>query len=305
MVQIGVNEYIQLFLAMHFLLHKAFVRFYYFIIVSKNNKIYPYFIDFHLILHQHKEMGKKCIPGLFCIENMTLFLLFILCIVIIYLYYKNIPKNGGRSNKPEVIRASNEFGPINTIGSTTTNGVSDGSILTNGGSAIVLLSTPPLANIGMDPQRIDYQPPSSYMDNITDLRNGVWKGSWAGPFAPSETEATMRQQNKIRNSAIPTRGYAPEYSPIGILSRVSGSGDMILPLMGRQNVTGRSKYQYYTMMTSGSANPPLPVSVNGKSCASEYGCDEISNGDIVYVDGINDTFRATIYENDFFAYVPY
>ena len=77
MVQIGVNEYIQLFLAMHFLLHKAFVRFYYFIIVSKNNKIYPYFIDFHLILHQHKEMGKKCIPGLFCIENMTLFLLIV------------------------------------------------------------------------------------------------------------------------------------------------------------------------------------------------------------------------------------
>ena len=164
------------------------------------------------------------------------------------------------------------------------------------------------------------------LENVANLINNAWElripslfnvdsesggfNSWAGPFAPSEVEATTRQQELIRDLPVPSRRYAGAYSPgayspIGVLTRLSGSGDMILPLMGRQLANGRSRYQYYTMMTSGSANPPLPVSVNGKSCTSEYGCDTISNGDVVYVDGINDTFRATIYENDFFTYVPY
>jgi len=33
-------------------------------------------------------MGKKCIPGVICIENMTLFLLFIIIVLLGYLYYK-------------------------------------------------------------------------------------------------------------------------------------------------------------------------------------------------------------------------
>jgi len=223
-------------------------------------------------------MGKKCIPGLFCIENMTLFLLFIVCIILIYVFYSHVG---------------------NRVSNSSTN-----SILNGGGAAVVMISAPPLANVEMGPQRpmnsqtmLNHTPPT--------IQNGIWNNSWAGPFAPSEVEATIRQQNLIRNSPIPTRGYADAYLPIGVLSRLSGSGDMILPLMGRQISNRRDKYQYYTMMTSGAANPPLPVSVNGKSCTSEYGCDSISNGDVVYVDGINDTFRATIYENDFFTYVPY
>jgi hypothetical protein len=102
-----------------------------------------------------------------------------------------------------------------------------------------------------------------------------------------------------------TQGPITNYSQIGILTRLNGSGDMVLPLMGRQTPVGRGKYQYYTMMPSGNLNTKLPVSVNGKSCTSEYGCDEVSSGDIVYVDGINDTFRATIYESGLFSYIPY
>ena len=36
--------------------------------------------------------SKKCIPGLFCMENMTMFLLFLLIIIVIYMYYTNIVK---------------------------------------------------------------------------------------------------------------------------------------------------------------------------------------------------------------------
>ena len=34
-------------------------------------------------------MGKKCIPGVFCIENMTLFLLFFILIVLVYIYHQS------------------------------------------------------------------------------------------------------------------------------------------------------------------------------------------------------------------------
>jgi hypothetical protein len=79
---------------------------------------------------------------------------------------------------------------------------------------------------------------------------------------------------------------------------------MILPLMGRKHMSGRDKWQFYTISGSGNLNTKLPISVNGKSCTGEYGCDDIYNGDIVYVEGYNDTFKATIYENNQFQYLP-
>ena len=48
----------------------------------------------------------------------------------------------------------------------------------------------------------------------------------------------------------------------------------------------------------------LPVKVKGRNCSGEYGCDEILNGDEVYVEGYNETFKATIYENGLFSYIP-
>ena len=80
---------------------------------------------------------------------------------------------------------------------------------------------------------------------------------------------------------------------------------MILPLMGRRNMAGRDKWQYYTMTNTGNLNTKLPISVSGKNCTSEYGCDEINNGDTIYVEGYRDTFTATIYETGTFSYIPY
>ena len=74
--------------------------------------------------------------------------------------------------------------------------------------------------------------------------------------------------------------------------------------MGRRNMAGRDKWQYYTISNTGNLNTKLPISVNGKSCTSEYGCDIINNGDTVYVEGYKDTFRATVYETSTFQYIP-
>ena len=104
---------------------------------------------------------------------------------------------------------------------------------------------------------------------------------------------------------INTRGPELNYSQMGILTRENGTDDMILPLMGRRSSTGRDKHQYYTMSnTAGNINTKLPVSLKGRSCTSDLGCDEIFNGDSIYVEGYNDTFRATIYENALYKYIP-
>ena len=49
----------------------------------------------------------------------------------------------------------------------------------------------------------------------------------------------------------------------------------------------------------------LPVSHKGKPCINEYGCDNLYNGDSVYVEGYNDAFKATIYDNNVMKYIPF
>lgn len=109
---------------------------------------------------------------------------------------------------------------------------------------------------------------------------------------------------------IRTSSGNTSYQQIGILTKNvrdgRGGDPVILPLMGRNLLNGRDKWQYYTMANSGGMtfNAKLPVSVNGRSCTGEYGCDRVYNGDTVYVEGYEDTFRATIYENATMNYIP-
>jgi hypothetical protein len=49
----------------------------------------------------------------------------------------------------------------------------------------------------------------------------------------------------------------------------------------------------------------LPVSVKGRSALTDYGVDEVFSGDTVYVEGYNDAFKVTIYENDTIKYLPF
>ena len=79
---------------------------------------------------------------------------------------------------------------------------------------------------------------------------------------------------------------------------------MILPLMGKPLFTNRDKWNYYTM-TDKNNMIKLPITYKGKSCTNEYGSDKIYNGDTVYVEGYNDAFKCTIYDNDVMRYIPY
>jgi len=197
----------------------------------------------------------KCIPGLFCIENMTLFLSFVLLVTVTYLYYTTIVKATQQVNRVK---------PITIL------------------APPVQIQPAALATMSSHddrPLQSEYAPPLKYEND----------------YGPRGVPVNIK-----------TRGYEANYSQLGILTRENGHGDMILPLMGRKSTSARDKYQYYTMTNSaGNIHTKLPVSVNGRSCTSDLGCDEIFNGDVVYVEGYKDTFRATIYENALYSYIPW
>lgn len=117
-----------------------------------------------------------------------------------------------------------------------------------------------------------------------------------GFFRPGITHDDGRAIN------IKTRGYDTSYTQVGILTREQGK-ETILPLMGRPLHTNRNKWQYYTMSDKNNS-VKLPVSKNGRSATQEYGVDEVYNGDNVYVEGYNDSFKVTVYDNNLPQYIP-
>jgi hypothetical protein len=126
------------------------------------------------------------------------------------------------------------------------------------------------------------------------------------PYAPPLKDDRVVQSQDIRGGIpinINTRAVDTNYRQVGILKRLNGS-EMVLALMGRPLYVGRDKWQYYTMSDNNNSIK-LPVSFKSRSCTNEYGCDEISNGDTVYVDGIDATFQATLYDNATMRYLPF
>lgn len=119
-------------------------------------------------------------------------------------------------------------------------------------------------------------------------------------------ESKVKHSSELVPINVQTRGTNSEYQQMGILTQNKpGSKDnLILPLMGRRTQTGRDKWQFYSMSNTGHMNSKLPISINGKSCTSEHGCDPIYNSDTVYVEGYNDLFKVTKYENDTLRYLP-
>ena len=102
---------------------------------------------------------------------------------------------------------------------------------------------------------------------------------------------------------ISTRAVDTDYRQVGLLTRMGGP-EMILPLMGRPLYVSRDKWNFYTMSDKNNM-VKLPVSHKGRSCTNEYGCDNLYNGDVVYVEGYNDTFKVTMYDNQVMRYIPY
>ena len=95
------------------------------------------------------------------------------------------------------------------------------------------------------------------------------------------------------------------YRQLGILTPLKGtSKDNVLPLMGRPVFSNRDMWQYYCISNQHN-NVKLPIRVNGKNASNEYGVNKLFGGDVVYVEGANEPYKTTIYENDVIKYLPF
>jgi hypothetical protein len=218
---------------------------------------------------------KKCPPGVICVENYSMFFLVSCLVIIVYLIYTNVSsQNIVVNNKPSEKIVIKDTQRENTQW--------------NGGWFGGLIPSWPYNNfIASDPLLNPYAPPLRDERYFVPGFNGVPPGA-----VPINISTNV--------GAVDTA-----YRQLGILTPLNGSSkDSILPLMGRPLFTNRDKWQYYTTSNQHN-NVKLPVSRAGKSCTNEYGCDKLYNGDTVYIDGVNEAYKITVYDNNTIKYLPF
>jgi len=127
------------------------------------------------------------------------------------------------------------------------------------------------------------------------------------PYQPPLRDERYINFDTNYNNRIPiniqTQSVDTNYRQVGILTRNS-TNETILPLMGRPLFTNRDKWNFYTMNDKNNMIK-LPISFKGKSATNEYGIDNLYNNDNVYVEGYNDTFKVTMYDNQVMRYIPF
>jgi hypothetical protein len=214
---------------------------------------------------------KKCPPGVICVENVTLFLLFIIIFILGFFIYSNT-KQTITVNDRDNITIENKQVPSGNNGNSLFGG---------------------------------FLPSWPY----TNLPKDVLLNPYAAPYR--DERYFVPELNYVPPSAVPINvstnigAVDTTYRQMGIMTPLNGvSKDNILPLMGRPLFTNRDKWQYYTISNQHN-NVKLPVSFKGKSALNDYGVDQIFSGDTVYVEGYNDAFKVTVYENDTIKYLPF
>jgi hypothetical protein len=226
-------------------------------------------------------MTKRCIKGVICVENITMVLCIILALLV-FLFYKT----GG----------ANQIQPGSNI--VVDNGAGTGAFLQS-------LHLPPFAtakpntfftNDEADVLTNPYAPPLKDNALLSGMKMGPSYGGGGGAGGIPINVAT----SAAVNTAYRQIGLLTKATPAG-----SGSDDpVIMPLMGRPLFTSRDKWLFYTISDKNNAMK-LPIIIKGRNALSEIGVDNVYTGDTVYVQGYNDTFRVTLYENSAPQYIPF
>jgi hypothetical protein len=216
---------------------------------------------------------KKCPPGVICIENYSMFFIFICIIIFLYLFYTNLLKQNVIVNNS----------PSEKIVIKDTIRENPGFNSWFGG----IMPSWPYSNLPTDPLLNPYAPP---------LRDERY-------FIPGYPIGSVHSGVVPINISTNIGAVDTPYRQLGIMTATNSKGKVI-PLMGRPLFTNRDKWQYYTNSDQNNSMR-LPISRNGKSCTNEYGCDKLYNGDTVYVEGINEAYKITLYDNNTIKYLPF
>jgi len=203
---------------------------------------------------------KKCPPGVICVENVTLFLLFIIICIVGFFVYTNLKENNDQNKN-----------------------VSEKRVIDKNVNNIIFEQK-------QEPRWLNGL-------SIPYYNQEVLLNPYSTPYRDERYVVPINISTSV--GAVDTN-----YRQIGIMTPLNGtSKDNILALMGRPLFTNRDKWQYYTISNQHN-NIKLPLSFKGKSALNDYGVDQIFSGDTVYVEGYNDAFKVTVYENDTIKYLP-
>lgn len=216
-------------------------------------------------------MNKKCPPGVICIENITLFFIVFTIVIAAYLIYINLKEERSIkvNNNPQIIIKEKETNQ------------------TNGGWGSFGFGLFPRPNYG-----------------YTNLPGDTLMN----PYVPPLRDERYWSPPGMVPINVPTNIGAVDtnYRQVGLLTPIHSKNDKskILPLMGRPLFTNRDKWQYYSLSDQKNS-VKLPVIYKGRNATNEYGVDKIYNGDLIYVQGYNEAFKVTEYENDTIRYLPF
>ena len=210
---------------------------------------------------------KKCPPGVICLENATmLFIIIALGAIALFIWNKQSSQLNGNSR---------------TINQTFMMGEQSHD----------------------SASEIRFRPNVAYNNAPNDVL--------LNPYAPPlRDERYMVSDNTPRrgvpiNVATSIDAVDTEYRQLGLLTPMKGETEgKMLPLMGRPLFVSRDKWQYYTMSEQRNSIK-LPISKNGRSATTEYGVDKLFDGDTVFVEGYNQPFKVTTYDNDVMRYIPF
>jgi hypothetical protein len=220
-------------------------------------------------------MSKRCIKGgVLCVENITLLLFFILGLLV-FLFYR--------------------------LGNTTTTTTTTN---TTNSAPFPMQSLQPKPNTFYTSDSSDvltnpYAPPLK--DNmLISGRGGTAMGAAAAGI-PINVATSSAINTGYRQIGILTKANQAQASNG---SNAHNDSPVILPLMGRPLFTSRDKWMFYTISDKNNSMK-LPIIIKGRNALSEIGVDNVYDGDTVYVQGYNETFRVTLYENSTPQYIPF
>ena len=210
-------------------------------------------------------MTKRCPPGILCIENYTLLFFTLLLLVILYFMYIKYSKNLTRDHNVSCTNCSKKNCSCSS---------------SNHSESVPFLGT-----------------------GYNNRENDVLLNPYSAPSRDDRIYNNSNYNGPKLAVNIQTQSVNTTYRQIGILTRVNGT-ETILPLMGRPLFINKDKWNFYTMNDK-NGMIKLPISFRNKSCTGCQGCDNLYNGDTVYVEGYSDIFRVTIYDNNTMEYIPY
>jgi hypothetical protein len=126
-------------------------------------------------------------------------------------------------------------------------------------------------------------------------RNTPTLGGTQIPILNPPTPIRIDESN-IAPVNIATRGPEGRGQQMGVLYKIYGNANDILPLFGRRRFPNDNQYDYWTLMG------PYGVKVAVVTKNRNY---ELGNNDVVFIQNMKEPYRVTIYEQDLPAYIPY